>query len=141
MTEVSEALTVLAGAGAPSPKFEAANVEGSWELVFSTQLKSGYMPVREIVGFFPSREEATIDTTAGLLPLGGIRGQCWWKGGPENELEFSLTEVRLGPFKFSKSKDQVKTYKFFANDQKVMAARSSAGGFALFSRASCEEEG
>lgn len=48
-----------------------------------------------------------------------IRGQCWWKGGPENELEFSLTEVRLGPFKFSKSKDQVKTYKFFANDQKV----------------------
>lgn len=49
----------------------AQDVEGSWELVFSTQLKSGYMPIRELVGFYPSREEATIDTNAGPLPIGG----------------------------------------------------------------------
>lgn len=46
-------------------------MEGSWELVFSTQLKSGYMPIRELVGFYPSREEASIDATAGPLPIGG----------------------------------------------------------------------
>lgn len=46
-------------------------VEGAWELIFSTQLSSGYMPVREIIGFFPSRNEIAIDTTIGPLPLGG----------------------------------------------------------------------
>ena len=49
----------------------AEDVEGSWELIFSTQLKSGYMPIRELVGFYPSREEASIDATAGPLPIGG----------------------------------------------------------------------
>lgn len=46
-------------------------VEGLWELVFSTQLPSGYMPVREVIGFYPSRDQITIDTTVGPLPLGG----------------------------------------------------------------------
>ncbi|CAM9527356.1 unnamed protein product, partial [Choristocarpus tenellus] len=47
------------------------DIEGSWELIFSTQLSSGYMPVQEIIGFFPSRGVITLDTNAGLLPLGG----------------------------------------------------------------------
>ena len=47
------------------------DVEGSWEIVFSTQLKKGYMPIRELVGFYPSREEASIDATAGPFPMGG----------------------------------------------------------------------
>ena len=53
------------------PLRTAEDVEGSWQLVFSTQLKKGYMPIRELVGFYPSREEATIDATAGPLPIGG----------------------------------------------------------------------
>lgn len=48
-----------------------------------------------------------------------MRGQCWWRGGPENELAFVLGEIRLGPFKFEKGKDEVKTYKFFVNDGEV----------------------
>lgn len=48
-----------------------SDVEGAWELIFSTQLGSGYMPVREVIGFYPSREELAIDTTIGPLPLGG----------------------------------------------------------------------
>lgn len=53
------------------PLHTADDVEGSWQLVFSTQLAKGYMPIRELVGFYPSREEATIDATAGPLPIGG----------------------------------------------------------------------
>lgn len=49
----------------------ADDVEGTWELVFSTQLKSGYMPVRELIQFYPSRQKILIDTKAGPLPLGG----------------------------------------------------------------------
>ncbi|CBN75871.1 expressed unknown protein [Ectocarpus siliculosus] len=134
MTEVSEALRVLAADGGSPLACGAEDVEGSWELVFSTQLKSGYMPIRELVGFYPSREEASIDATAGPLPIGGMRGKCWWRGGEENELAFMLGAVKLGPFKFGKDKNEVKTYKFFVNDGKVLAARSSAGGFALLSR-------
>lgn len=48
-----------------------------------------------------------------------MRGKCWWKGGPENELEFSMGAVKLGPFKIGKDKDEVKAYKFFVNDGKV----------------------
>lgn len=53
------------------PLLAADDVEGSWELVFSTQLKKGYMPIRELVGFYPSREKASIDAAAGPLPIGG----------------------------------------------------------------------
>ena len=49
----------------------AEDIEGRWELVFSTQLERGYMPIRELVGFYPSREEATIDASAGPVPIGG----------------------------------------------------------------------
>ena len=48
-----------------------------------------------------------------------MRGQCWWKGGPENELAFSMGAVKLGPFKLGKDKNEVKTYKFFVHDGKV----------------------
>lgn len=48
-----------------------------------------------------------------------MRGQCWWKGGPENELEFTMGAVKLGPFKIGKDKNEVKSYKFFVNDGKV----------------------
>lgn len=48
-----------------------------------------------------------------------MRGQCWWKGGPENELAFALGAVKLGPFKFGKDKNEVKTYKFFVSDGQV----------------------
>ena len=48
-----------------------------------------------------------------------MRGQCWWKGGPENELAFALGAVKLGPFKFGKDKNEVKTYRFFVNDGQV----------------------
>lgn len=48
-----------------------------------------------------------------------MRGQCWWKGGPENELAFVLGAVKLGPFKIGKDKKEVKTYKFFVRDGKV----------------------
>ncbi|CAM9785307.1 unnamed protein product [Ectocarpus fasciculatus] len=134
MAEVSEALRVLAEDSGSPLACGAEDVEGSWELVFSTQLKSGYMPIRELVGFYPSREEASIDATAGPLPIGGMRGKCWWRGGEENELAFMLGAVKLGPLKFGKDKNEVKTYKFFVNDGKILAARSSAGGFALLSR-------
>ena len=53
------------------PLRTAEDVEGSWQLVFSTQLKKGDMPIRELVGFYPSQEEATIDATAGPLPIRG----------------------------------------------------------------------
>lgn len=51
--------------------------------------------------------------------LGSMRGQCWWKGGPENELAFTMGAVKLGPFKIGKDKNDVKTYRFFLNDGKV----------------------
>eukprot|EP00904_Undaria_pinnatifida_P010635 jgi/Undpi1/6701/HiC_scaffold_20.g09180.m1 len=137
--EVSEALRILAEDSGPPAAVSAEDVEGSWQLVFSTQLKKGYMPIRELVGFYPSREEATIDATAGPLPIGGMRGQCWWKGGPENELAFSMGAVKLGPFKLGKDKNEVKTYKFFVHDGKILAAKSSSGGFALLSRVMPEE--
>ncbi|CAM9774605.1 unnamed protein product [Scytosiphon promiscuus] len=137
--EVSEALRVLAEDSGPPAVFGAEEVEGSWELVFSTQLKSGYMPIRELVGFYPSREQASIDANAGPLPLGGMRGQCWWKGGLENELAFMLGAVKIGPFKFGKDNNEVKTYKFIFNDGKILAAKSSSGGFALLSRVTGED--
>lgn len=69
-------ITLIHGSRGTSSREErvccaAEDVEGSWELVFSTQLKSGYMPIRELVGFYPSREEASIDANAGPLPIGG----------------------------------------------------------------------
>ena len=48
-----------------------------------------------------------------------MRGKCWWKGGPENELEFTMGAVKLGPFKIGKDKNEVKAYKFFVYDGKV----------------------
>lgn len=45
-----------------------------------------------------------------------IRGQCWWKGGPENELEF-MGKMKLGPLSIGKG--QVKTYKFFLLHEEV----------------------
>lgn len=52
-------------------------------------------------------------------PNCSMRGKCWWRGGKENELAFMLGAVKLGPFKFGKDKNEVKTYKFFVNDGKV----------------------
>lgn len=49
----------------------AEDVEGRWELVFSTQLKSGYMPICELIGFYPSSGKAAIDNMAGPLSVGG----------------------------------------------------------------------
>jgi len=43
----------------------AEDVEGR------TQLERGYMPIRELIGFYPSREEVTIDASAGSFPIGG----------------------------------------------------------------------
>ncbi|CAM9904412.1 unnamed protein product [Ectocarpus sp. 12 AP-2014] len=141
MAKVSEALRVLAEDGGSPLACGAEDVEGSWELVFSTQLKSGYMPIRELVGFYPSREEASIDAAAGPLPIGGMRGKCWWRGGEENELAFMLGAVKLGPFKFGKDKNEVKTYKFFVNDGKQEAARGGSRFFrASLKRGSREKQ-
>ncbi|CAM9176591.1 unnamed protein product [Ascophyllum nodosum] len=63
-----------------------------------------------------------------------MRGQCWWKGGPENQLDFNTGRIKLGPLSINKGGDQVKTYKFFLQQGEILAAKSSAGGFALLSR-------
>ncbi|CAM9479218.1 unnamed protein product [Discosporangium mesarthrocarpum] len=130
--EVMQALETLSSTSTTA--IQDYEIEGSWELVFSTQLASGYMPVREVIGFFPSRSEVTLDTNAGPIPLGGMRGACIWKGGSENVLDFSLSTLLFGPVKVERGHQEVKSYSFFLAQDQILAARSSAGGIALLSR-------
>lgn len=58
-----------------------------------------------------------------------MRGQCSWKGGSENELEFTLGTVKLGPFTFGKGEVEAKTYSFFfGTGGKVRRGEQTDGG-------------
>ncbi|CAM9129010.1 unnamed protein product [Phaeothamnion confervicola] len=113
----------------------AQDIEGKFELIFQSKLKGGYMPVSEIIGFFPSMKSYTIDTTFGgelALPLGGIRGECAWIS-ERSVLEFRVLKLQFGPISIPKE-SKPKQYSFFYADDKITAAVSSNGGIALLAR-------
>lgn len=58
-----------------------------------------------------------------------MRGQCWWKGGIENELAFSMDAMQFGPLKIGKDNADVKTYQFFLHQG---AVRRVVDGFGLY---------
>ncbi|KAG5187178.1 hypothetical protein JKP88DRAFT_267901, partial [Tribonema minus] len=118
------------------------DVDGlNWELVFSSQLSKGYMPVREVICFDISNGKISLSTTFGPgIPLGGIQGTCSWQepeGSQPGVVSFNLSKVLLGPIAFEKpgaKEAPPKTYSFFFSGDGVLAARSSNGGVAVLKK-------
>ena len=132
--EVNAALEALEKAAAEKKlTYGPSDIEGAWELVYSTQLSGGYMPVREVINFRPSTGKMEIVTDKAGFPLGQIFGKCEWRAGSEYDIYFSFERAKVFGIPIPR-KTPEKGYRFFYQDGGICCARSSNGGIALLKK-------
>ena len=127
--DVKTAINVLESLDATTVTKE---LQGKWELVYSSLIPSGYFPVQEVADFFGY----SLTSRFGPLPLGGFYGD--WEITSETNpcvIRFTTTEYRLGPVKL-KLKGKERSYTFLYADKDIAVARSSTGGGTLLKRIS-----
>lgn len=105
------------------------NLQGVWELVFSTLVPGCYMPVYEEADFFGYTLTSSI---AKVIPLGQVYGSSKVIQDIPIRIEFSSSGIRL-PFgwdiKFNKVNTRI--YDFLYIDSDICIAKSSSGGYSL----------
>eukprot|EP00882_Tetradesmus_deserticola_P023403 GHRQ01025466.1.p1 GENE.GHRQ01025466.1~~GHRQ01025466.1.p1 ORF type:complete len:208 (+),score=91.69 GHRQ01025466.1:209-832(+) len=115
----------------------AADIDGTWRLVFSTATSRRflqYIPVQEDFVIQLGAKQCALESVVGPFSF-NIRGQITGWDGATGAMDFQFTAVdilllgkqiwRVTP------KTKPKTYTFYFEDQGIAAARSSAGGLAL----------
>ncbi|KAF6256094.1 hypothetical protein COO60DRAFT_1531291 [Scenedesmus sp. NREL 46B-D3] len=115
----------------------AADIDGSWRLVFSTATSSRFMqyiPVQEDFVIQLGAKQCALESVVGPFSF-NIRGQITGWDGTTGAMDFQFTAVDvllLGKQIWQVTpKTKPKTYTFYFEDQGIAAARSSAGGLAL----------
>lgn len=115
----------------------AANIDGSWRLVFSTATSSRlmqYIPVQEDFVIQMGPQLCALESVVGPFKF-NIRGNITGWNAATGAMDFQFTAVDI--LLFDKQiwqvtpKTKPKTYTFYYEGEGIAAARSSAGGLAL----------
>ncbi|WIA12113.1 hypothetical protein OEZ85_012187 [Tetradesmus obliquus] len=115
----------------------AADIDGTWRLVFSTATSNRflqYIPVREDFVIQLGPKQCALESVVGPFAF-NIRGQITDFNSATGAMDFQFTAVDillLGKQIWQVTpKTKPKTYTFYYEGQGIAAARSSAGGLAL----------
>ena len=110
------------------------SMDGTWALLFSSKLTSGYLPVYEECKF---TDEYTIESRWGPISFGRFRGPSRVTSLNPLIVEFVNTEYTLGSFlKIPLKNQKYKSYTFYYNDDFIAVAKSSSGGLSLLKKVS-----
>mmetsp|Transcript_20801 Transcript_20801/g.30809 ORF Transcript_20801/g.30809 Transcript_20801/m.30809 type:complete len:193 (+) Transcript_20801:48-626(+) len=108
---------------------DKSKIDGvQWEVLFSSKLPNGYMPITEMMTFDLSRNEAKLKSDFKGFSLGGSEGSCDWI--ERNMLKICFDLVKIGPFSFKKLGPKEKStviYTFFYLNNGIAGFRSSSG--------------
>jgi hypothetical protein len=110
-------------------KIDSKKLAGQWELVYSSLLPSGYLPLKEVVDFYGY----TLTSAYGFLPLGTIEGDSSITATAPLTVTFQNKSIRFGPVKMNMKSD-AKFYEFQYIDDAIAVAKSSSGGFSLLKK-------
>eukprot|EP00878_Enallax_costatus_P008643 GHUV01009037.1.p1 GENE.GHUV01009037.1~~GHUV01009037.1.p1 ORF type:complete len:205 (+),score=60.25 GHUV01009037.1:143-757(+) len=115
----------------------AADIDGSWRLMFSTATSSRlmqYIPVQEDFLIQMGPKQCALESVVGPFRF-NIRGQIAGWNAASGAMDFQFTAVDI--LLFNKQiwqvtpKTKPKTYTFYYEGGGIAAARSSAGGLSL----------
>lgn len=111
-----------------------SGVIGEWELIYSSLIPIGYLPLYEILEFYPAFK---LTSSFYGIPLGNVKGlSAIVRESNPLQLNLTTTEFRLGFINivYDREKLKVKLYTFLYVDEEVCVAKSSLGGFSIFKR-------
>lgn len=105
-------------------------LEGKWELIFSSLIPGGYFPITEKCDFF----EFSLESSWKSFPLGKFLGNSEVISADPLILEFYNTCFVLGPLKIPINGIKKRSYTFFTIKEGISVAKSSSGGFTLLKK-------
>lgn len=109
------------------------DLKGSWELVFSSLIPSGYFPVSEVCNFFGY----SLTSNWGFISLGGFNGYSKVMNDNPVIIEFNSQEY-IFPGKLLKIQlkgDKIRSYNFlFINEEYAVARSYPSNGLTLMKK-------
>ena len=110
---------------------EVDQINGTWELIFSSLIKGGYFPVSEICDFRTYR----LTSSWGPFPLGEITGPSTVLSKTPPIIEFSASKISFGPISIPLGRKEPRTYNFLHIGNDIAVAKSMpSGGLTLLKR-------
>eukprot|EP01041_Mallomonas_annulata_P002102 gene2102-4107_t len=98
------------------------DLQGSWELIYSSLISQGYFPVIEICDFFGY----TLSSQWGPVPLGTIKGTSTVLSDSPAVVEFAAETISFGPFTIPLSSKKSKSYAFIYIGKDIAVASNIA---------------
>jgi hypothetical protein len=118
----------------PSSKSSSIKrLEGLWELVFTTLVPTGYLPVYEVTNFF----DFSVASSFKGISLGKVTGKSEiMEANDPVVMSLTSTGFKIGfiDVKFDPKKLKTKTYTFLYVDDELCVAKSSSGGYSILKR-------
>ena len=132
-SSIVQAISSLEGCVSSMPG-QVDDIVGDWQLIYSSLIPTGYLPLKEILQFYP---DFSLTSSVFGIPLGNVigRSDIVSESSPI-QLNLTTTEFHLGPIDIVYDLDKVKPklYTFLYVDGGVCVARSSLGGYSIFKR-------
>lgn len=135
---VAQLLAEIRDLSANLNRIKSQQLQGHWELIFSTLLPMGYFPICEQVDFFGY----SVQSSWGPIPLGEFSGTSTVRERPPAVVIEFITNrfsYRLSPtgpllLDMEVKPSQPRSYSFLLVDETIAVAESSSGGLTLLKR-------